>query len=53
MSNYNDIIVADGDVAAAAGLFERVLSEREQFRRLDLKWIRQDSNLAAALSDPG
>lgn len=49
MSNYNDIIVADGDVATAAGLLERVLSEREQFRRLELKYIRQDSNLAAAL----
>ena len=50
MSNYNDIVVADGDVAAAAGLFECILSERGRFRRLDLKWIRQDSNLAAALS---
>ena len=49
MSNYNDLIVADGDVAAAAGLFERALSERGHFQRLDLKWVRQDSNLAAAL----
>jgi len=49
MSNYNDLIVANGDVAAAAGLFERMLSECGYFRRLDLKWIRQDSNLAAAL----
>lgn len=49
MSNYNDLIVADGDVAAAAGLLERALSEPGDFRRLDLKWVRQDSNLAAAL----
>jgi CelD/BcsL family acetyltransferase involved in cellulose biosynthesis len=49
MSNYNDLIVANGDVAAAAGLFEFALSERVHFRRLDLKWVRQDSNLAAAL----
>jgi CelD/BcsL family acetyltransferase involved in cellulose biosynthesis len=49
MSNYNDVIVADGDVATAAGLLERVLREREQFRRVELKYIRQDSNLAAAL----
>lgn len=49
MSNYNDVIVANEDVAAAAGLFEHALSERGSFRRLDLKWIRQDSNLAAAL----
>ncbi len=49
MSNYNDVIVADGDVTSAAGLLEGVLSEREQFRRLELKYLRQDSNLIAAL----
>ena len=49
MSNYNDIIVADGDVATAGGLLEYVWSQRKQFRRLELKYIRQDSNLAAAL----
>jgi CelD/BcsL family acetyltransferase involved in cellulose biosynthesis len=49
MSNYNDLIVADGDVPAAAGLFERALTEPGHFRRLDLKWVRQDSNLASAL----
>jgi CelD/BcsL family acetyltransferase involved in cellulose biosynthesis len=49
MSNYNDLIVADGDVASAAGLLEAVLSEREEFRRLELKYLRQDSNLIAAL----
>ena len=50
MSNYNDVIVGDGDVAAAAGLFEYALSKRARFRRLELKWIREDSNLTAALS---
>jgi CelD/BcsL family acetyltransferase involved in cellulose biosynthesis len=50
MSNYNDLVVENGDVAAAAGLFERALSECGHFRRLDLKWVRQDSNLAAALA---
>lgn len=49
MSNYNDVIVADGDVATAAGLLQHVLAEREEFRCLELKYIRQDSNLIAAL----
>jgi CelD/BcsL family acetyltransferase involved in cellulose biosynthesis len=50
MSNYNDVIVEDGDVAAAAALLKHALSERARFRRLELKWIREDSNLKAALT---
>lgn len=49
MSNYNDVIVADGDLTTAVGLLEHALSEREEFRRLELKYVRQDSNLIAAL----
>jgi CelD/BcsL family acetyltransferase involved in cellulose biosynthesis len=47
-SDYHDIVVAEGDMAAAEGLLERAFSERAQFRGLQLTGIRQDSNLAAA-----
>jgi CelD/BcsL family acetyltransferase involved in cellulose biosynthesis len=49
-SDYNDIVVADGDAASAAALIECALSERKRFRRLELQAVRQDSNLAAALA---
>lgn len=49
-SDYNDIVVADGDAASAAALIEYALSERERFRSLELQAVRQDSNLAAALA---
>jgi CelD/BcsL family acetyltransferase involved in cellulose biosynthesis len=48
-SDYHDIVVADGDMAAAEGLLECALSEQTRVRRLQLTGIRQDSNLAAAL----
>jgi CelD/BcsL family acetyltransferase involved in cellulose biosynthesis len=50
MSNYNDAVVAEGDMAPAAGLLERVLAEGERVCRIELKYVRHDSNLAAALS---
>lgn len=49
-SDYNDIVVADGDAASAAALIECALSEQGRFRSLDLQAVRQDSNLAAALA---
>jgi CelD/BcsL family acetyltransferase involved in cellulose biosynthesis len=50
MSNYNDVIAADGDMTVAAGLLEHAVSGAERLRRLELKWIREDSNLRAGLS---
>jgi len=49
-SDYNDIVVADGDAASAAALIECALSEQGRFRSLELQAVRQDSNLAAALA---
>ncbi|MFZ1220970.1 MAG: GNAT family N-acetyltransferase [Chthoniobacterales bacterium] len=49
-SDYHDIVVANGDMAAAEGLLECAFSERMQFQRLRLTGIREDSNLAAALT---
>jgi CelD/BcsL family acetyltransferase involved in cellulose biosynthesis/biotin carboxylase len=45
LSDYNDLVVADGDVAAARRL---MIFARARFPRLDLTCIRADSNCAAA-----
>lgn len=45
LSDYNDLIVADGDVAAARRL---MIFARSRFPRLDLTCIRPDANCATA-----
>jgi CelD/BcsL family acetyltransferase involved in cellulose biosynthesis/biotin carboxylase len=45
LSDYNDLIVADGDVAAARRL---MIFARHHFPRLDLTCIRADANCATA-----
>jgi CelD/BcsL family acetyltransferase involved in cellulose biosynthesis len=49
MSDYNDLVVADGDDEVAAGLLEMTLLESGRFRRVEFHKVRQDSNLIAGL----
>lgn len=48
LSDYNDLVVADGDVAAARRL---MIFARSRFPRLDMTCIRADSNCALAGAD--
>jgi CelD/BcsL family acetyltransferase involved in cellulose biosynthesis len=50
MSDYHDLVVAEDDMAPATGLLEWALQERALFRRLELRKIRHDSNLATAVA---
>lgn len=49
LSDYNDLVVADGDVAAARRL---MVFARSRFPSLDLTCIRADSNCAVAGAGP-
>lgn len=50
MSDYNDLVIADGDDEVAAGLLEMIHPERGPFRRVEFHKVRQDSNLIAGLA---
>jgi CelD/BcsL family acetyltransferase involved in cellulose biosynthesis len=48
-SDYHDVVVADGDTVTSVRLLEYARAGSAPFRRMELKPIRQDSNLASAI----
>ncbi len=50
MSDYNDLVIAEGDDEVAAGLLEMILPQHGAFRRVEFHKVRQDSNLIAGLA---
>ncbi|HEV7857552.1 MAG TPA: GNAT family N-acetyltransferase [Pyrinomonadaceae bacterium] len=49
LSDYNDMIVREGDTAIMTGLFHQALSSAKDYARLNLKCIRPDANWMVAL----